>query len=118
MSIEGDLDGFNSHQLAADMPLKAHGKAGSQPDTQEGPRRKPEQILQCWLEGSRACLVTCPLLPAGSTLKFCFNTSLLHQQKFPFFLLPECREVVVGMFVGSLLSVYSQLMETKTKINK
>lgn len=102
MSIVGNLDGFNSHQLAADMPPKASWEGWLTARHIGRAQEEAQQILQCWLEGSRACWWPSHSFPAGSTLKFSFNTSLLHQQKFAFFLLPECRQEVVEMFVASL----------------
>ena len=52
--------------------------------------------------GGPAGLLPTPAQRAAHSLRFCWNTSSLHQLEFAFFWLPECREVVVGMFVASL----------------
>lgn len=112
---EEGLDGLDSNQLVADRSQKASWQGWF---TARHKGRVQEEapadttVVAGRTVGSAGPLPTSSQQAAhGVFLKYIF----VHQQKFAFFLHPECREVVVGMFVDSLF-VYSQLIETKTQI--
>lgn len=94
--MEGDLDGFtpNLWVFIADMPSKIClvGRLAQARHKGKG-KERPEQSCQL----GRIVQVARQSATVDSMLKFCFNTSVLHQQKVVFFLLSECRVVIVGM---------------------
>lgn len=87
--------------MGLSCPQRPHGKVGSLPGTKEE-TLADIAVLAPRTAGSAGYRLPARSFTAGSTLRLCFSTSLLHPQEFAFFLLPECREVVVGMFGASL----------------
>lgn len=94
--MEGDLDGFtpNLCVLIADMPSKICLMGRLAQARHEG---KGKKEIRAELPTGEDCAGYQAVATVDSRLRFRFNTSVLHQQKIVFFLLSECRVVIVGM---------------------